>query len=251
MRTDKTNDDNRGTPASPDGLPSSSSASSSSSKSSATSPPAHYTQDDLLPLSALQHYLYCRRQCALIHIEQVWDENVFTAKGRILHDRTDTGKATFENGVKVARSMQVASRELGVYGVCDVVEFREGKPVPVEYKRGKLKAHRADEVQLCAQAMCLEEMFDTTITSADLFYGQPKRRTEVALDDELRDLTRQTAHECHAFIDAGQTPRAEYSRQLCSACSLLDICLPVRKKQRKSVERYLADNSDQGENAEK
>ena len=198
-----------------------------------------YAEDDLLPISALQHLLFCERQCALIHIERLWAENLFTAEGRIMHDRTDAPRTTTESGVRVARGMRVWSRQLGVFGICDVVEFREGVPTPVEYKRGRPKSHRADEVRLCAQAMCLEGMFDVRIPHADLFYGQPRRRLDVTLDEALRGLTRQVAAQCHALIDGGATPAAVYDRKRCSACSLLEICLPQRPSREVSVAEYV------------
>lgn len=208
--------------------------SSKSSRSSMSSQTASAT-DDPLPLSALQHYLYCPRQCALIHVERQWEENIFTAKGRVLHDRTHSHQTTYENGIKVVRSLSVATRTLGVFGVCDVVEFREDGPVPIEYKRGKPKSHRADEVQLCAQAICLEEIFNVRIPEALLYYGKNHRRFAVVLDEELRDLTRRVAADCCELIDSGRTPPAEYIHKRCSACSLLDVCLPRRRKEIKNI----------------
>lgn len=243
MRTDETNNGYTGNCQNTNALSSLSSESSKSSEPSASlslSSPAHRPQEDLLPLSALQHYLYCPRQCALIHLERLWTENVFTAQGRLLHDRTDTPQTTIENGIKIARSLQIRSYRLEVYGVCDVVEFRSEGPVPIEYKRGKPKVHRADEVQLCAQAMALEEIFDVYIGEGLLFYGQTRRRCQVTLDDDLRQLTHQTAMACHQLIDSGKTPAAEYQDKLCSACSLRDLCLPKRKKEVKNIRQMLA-----------
>lgn len=222
-------------------LSSPSSRSSLSSASSPSSSSPRHPRDDLLPLSALQHYLYCPRQCALIHIERLWEENIFTAKGRILHDRTDSPETTVEDGIKIARSLQVRSNRLGVYGVCDVVEFRSEGPVPIEYKLGKPKAHRADEVQLCAQAVCLEEIFDAHIPEALLFYGKTRRRCPVPLDSELRSLTEKVAADVHNLINSGKTPPGEYQHKLCSACSLRNVCLPKRKKEVKNVRRMLTD----------
>lgn len=193
-----------------------------------------------MPLSTLQHYLYCPRQCALIHLERAWEENIFTAQGRVLHDRTDTPQTTVENGIKVARALRVGSRQLGVFGVCDVVEFRADNPVPVEYKRGKPKSHRADEVQLCAQAVCLEEMFETEIVEGLLFYGKTRRRVTVALDATLRSLTFEVAEACRLLLHSSQTPTAVYNHKRCSACSLKEICLPRRGKEVKDVQRMLA-----------
>ena len=164
-----------------------------------------HTDDQLLPISALQHWLYCPRQCALIHLEQAWAENRFTAEGRILHQRAHDGPDESRPGLRIARGMSVRSLALGLSGQCDVVEFHADSTVlPIEYKRGKPKSHRADEVQLCAQALCLEEMLDLTpgtIPHGILFYGKPRRRT-------------------------GITPSADYHSRRCDACSLIDICQP-------------------------
>ncbi|MCB9960148.1 MAG: CRISPR-associated protein Cas4 [Rhodospirillaceae bacterium] len=183
-------------------------------------------EDDLIPLSALQHWLFCPRQCALIHVEQMWAENRFTAEGRLLHDRAHTPKAERRRGVRTLTAVPLRSLALGVTGVADVVELRSGRPYPVEYKRGKPKAHRADEVQLCAQALCLEEMFGVAVPEGALFYGEPRRHTPVAIDDDLRALTRQVAAEARAALAAGRTPAAQYEKRKCSACSLIDACRP-------------------------
>jgi CRISPR-associated exonuclease Cas4 len=183
-------------------------------------------EDERLALSALQHLLFCPRQCALIHVERLWEENVYTAEGRILHDRSDQSETVVEYGMKVARAMRIWSERLGLYGVCDVVEFRDGLPTPVEFKRGKPKTHRADEVQLCAQAICLEDMFGVRIPQADLFYGKTRRRKCVLLDDALRSLTAETARRCHELIASGVTPAPVYEYRKCSSCSLLGLCLP-------------------------
>lgn len=205
-----------------------------------------YPEDELLPLSGLQHLLFCERQCALIHIERLWAENYFTATGRILHDRTDTPETRNEHGVRVVRAMTVRSLELGLFGVCDVVEFRDGVPTPVEYKRGKPKSHRADEVQLCAQALCLEEMMDCSIPEADLFYGKTHRRQPVPLDCELRNLTRDIARRFHDLLAADRTPPPVYERAKCSACSLADLCMPKTAKTGPQVKNYLKRNTEDG-----
>ena len=146
--------------------------------------------DDLIPLSALQHYLYCPRQCALIHVEQQWEENRQTAEGRLLHQRADQPQTELRHGIRTATAMPLASRALGISGIADVVEFHSEQPFPVEYKRGRPKAHRADEVQLCAQALCLEEMLGRTVPEGALFYGQTHRRKAVTLDlvEEFRPV---------------------------------------------------------------
>lgn len=186
--------------------------------------------EDLIPLSALQHFLYCPRQCALIHLEQQWAENRQTAEGRLLHDRADTPAVERRHGVRTITAMPLSNLELGIAGVADVVEFQAcdsgESPYPVEYKRGRPKTHRADEVQLCAQALCLEAMFGVTVGEGALFYGEPRRREVVAFDDGLRALTLETIRATRAMFVAGQTPLARYEAKRCDNCSLLDLCQP-------------------------
>lgn len=179
-----------------------------------------------LPLSALQHWLFCPRQCALIHVERIWEENRLTAEGRLLHERVDDGIAESHGGVRVLRSVQVASEALGIHGVCDVVEIRDAVPYPVEYKRGSLKAHRADEVQLCAEALCLEEMTGRDVPEGALFYGKRRRRVPVTFDHDLRALTIGIAGDARAAFAAGHVPAAVYDPARCEACSLIDRCRP-------------------------
>ncbi|MFT4177758.1 MAG: CRISPR-associated protein Cas4 [Luteolibacter sp.] len=186
-----------------------------------------FTEDQLLPLSALQHWLFCPRQCALIHLEQLWEENRFTAEGQVLHQKAHEGSDENKAGVRITRSMSVSSYRIGISGQCDVVEFHSDRSVlPVEYKRGKPKAHRADEVQLCAQAICLEEMLQIEIPNGCLFYGEKRRRTPVVFDTALRELVATTSTELHAMIDSRVTPHATYEHRRCNACSLLDLCQP-------------------------
>jgi CRISPR-associated exonuclease Cas4 len=201
-------------------------------------------EDDLFPLSALQHYLYCPRQCALIHVERQWAENLFTAEGHILHERNSKPGQDVRGNVRVVTSMLIRSLALGVAGVADVVEFRRvggaWRPYPIEYKRGRPKAHRADEVQLCAQALCLEEMFGTDIEEGALFYGKTRRRTLVAFDGALRRLTQVTAAETRALIASGRTPAPVYAAKLCGRCSLSELCWPKRLSRRTSVPGWIA-----------
>jgi CRISPR-associated exonuclease Cas4 len=186
-----------------------------------------FKDDQLLPLSALQHWLFCPRQTALIHLEQAWAENRFTAEGNVLHTNAHDGHDESRPGVRITRSLPVVSRALGIAGQCDIVEFHAGGDViPVEYKRGKPKAHDADRVQLCCQAMCLEEMLDVKIPSGFLFYGQRKRRTAVAFDEELRTLTRNAATALRGMIESRRTPPAAYEPKKCDNCSLIDHCQP-------------------------
>ena len=184
-----------------------------------------------LPLSALQHWLFCPRQCALIHVERLWEENVATAEGRVLHDRADAGHPESRSGARVLRAVQVASEAHGLHGVADVVEMHSieesgSRSYPVEYKRGRPKAHRADEVQLCAQAICLEEMTGHPVPEGAIFYGRNRRRKAVAIDDELRALTLTVASEARAALDAGILPPPSYDPRKCETCSMRDLCRP-------------------------
>lgn len=180
-----------------------------------------------LPLSALQHWLFCPRQCALIHVERVWAENRFTAEGRVLHERADDGRPESRGGLRILRSVQLGSEKHGLHGVADVVEMRDGRPFPVEYKRGRPKAHRADEVQLCAQGLCLEEMTGEAVPEGALFYGKNRRRKAVPLDDDLRALTLRVAGEARAAIAAGEVPAPVHEKKRCGACSLAELCRPT------------------------
>jgi len=199
---------------------------------------------DLVPLSALQHYLFCPRQCALIHVERAWAENELTALGRILHERPDKpGARSTTRERRLVHGMPVRSRTLGVAGIADVVELsragRRWRPYPIEYKRGRPKAHRADEVQLCAQALCLEEMFGSPVPEGALFYGRTRRRLVVAFDDELRALTHRIAAETRALIAAGRTPPPVYDPKRCDRCSLFELCRPKRLQRTGSVGAWL------------
>jgi len=186
-----------------------------------------YSDDELLPLSALQHWLFCPRQTALILLEQAWADNRFTAEGNALHDKAHDGHEESRPGLRITRTLPVVSRRLGIAGQCDIVEFHEnGDVLPVEYKRGKPKSHEADRVQLCAQAMCLEEMLETEIPRGFLFYGKRKRRTPVEFDQKLRALTDSTAASLHDMIRSRGTPAAEYEPRKCDSCSLIDQCQP-------------------------
>ncbi len=197
-------------------------------------------EDALAPLSALQHHLFCPRQCALIHVEQLWAEDRATAEGRLLHERVDAGRPESRPGVRIVRGLAIRSLALGVSGRADVVELhgRPPQPFPVEYKRGKPKTHRADEVQLCAQAICLEEMFGRPVSEGALFYGVTRRRLSVAFDAELRALTARTAFEVRANIVAGRTP-TPVRTPACSHCSMLDICLPGQLESPPQVDSWL------------
>lgn len=197
---------------------------------------------EILPLSALQHFLYCPRQCALIHIEKVWEENRFTADGRILHTRVDSGDSGKRGQVSEDRSVPIRSQGLGLYGVADVLEMRPDRggksvPFPVEYKRGSPKIEDWDRAQLCAQAMCLEEMLDVRVPEGAIFYGTPRRREKVVFDQELRELVHTSCQLMHKLVKEGVTPQAEYG-QRCRGCSLARTCMPKLGK-RHAVENYL------------
>ena len=210
-----------------------------------------YQDEDFLQLSGLQHFKFCRRQWALIHVEKQWAENYRTTDGAIMHENAHDGSFTESRGdLVITRDMRVFSRTLGVSGACDVLEFRRGEtgiplkgreglwqPYPVEYKRGKPKSHQADELQLCAQAMCLEEMLCCSIPEGALFYGEPRRRTVVFFTPELRETVRRDSDEMHQLYHRGHTPKAKPSKS-CSACSLKELCLPQLVR-RESVQTYL------------
>lgn len=196
-------------------------------------------EDLLVPISALQHQLFCPRQCALIHIERQWLEDDATAEGRILHERVDTGRPDRRRGVRTVRGMAIRSFALGVTGKADTVEFHSAQPYPVEYKRGCPKPHRADEVQLWAQGLCLEEMFGAAVPKGALFYGELRRRTEIAFDGELRALTATIAADVRAMFASGRTP-PPIPMPACARCSLEPLCRPKAIAARPSVERWLA-----------
>ncbi|AMV71699.1 CRISPR-associated protein Cas4 [Desulfuromonas carbonis] len=199
-----------------------------------------YDEADYIMLSALQHYLYCPRQCALIHLEQVWVENRYTAEGRVLHERSDSREVGRQRGIRAIRTLPLASARLGLSGQADVVEFHDdGSVFPVEYKRGRPKKNRCDEVQLCAQALCLEEMLALSIPSGALYYGEKRRRQPVIFNAELRKLTESTIARVHALLQGGTTPPADYCRK-CDQCSLFSACLPKSCTTGRSVRKYLA-----------
>jgi CRISPR-associated exonuclease Cas4 len=208
-----------------------------------------YDEDDLVPLSALQHLLFCERQCALIHIEQLWVENLFTAEGRIMHERVDSARSESRGNVRLAFGVPLRSLRLGLSGKADVVEFHreEGeaggslwRPFPVEHKRGRPKKELWDKVQLCAQAMCLEEMLGIDVPEGALFYGKTRRRVEVAFDADLRRETEDAALKLHELIASWVTPAANYDEK-CESCSFLSLCLPKATCGKRTVSKYLAE----------
>ncbi|MDD2468061.1 MAG: CRISPR-associated protein Cas4 [Desulfobulbus sp.] len=204
--------------------------------------PGLYDEDDLVMISALQHYLFCPRQCALIHIEQQWLENRLTAEGRVLHERVHTSGRESRRTLRVEFDVPIRSLRLGLAGRADIVEFHlcEGglwRPLPVEYKRGRPKKDASDRVQLCAQAICLEEMLGCVVPEGALYYGEKKRRTAVVFDPALRETVARTADAAHDMLAAGVTPPPRYDAR-CESCSFLPLCLP-KVATKKRVSNYL------------
>ena len=209
-----------------------------------------YTENEYLSLSALQHILFCKRQCALIHIEQLWVENKFTAEGRVMHERVDRGDQADRGRIKVEYGLPLKSSVLGVTGKADVVEFhlKEGLenqwiPFPVEYKRGKPKKNLSDKVQLCAQALCLEEMLCVKVEAGALFYGKTRRRMDVAFDDDLKEVTMRTSEELHDMISSGITPLPHYTKK-CDTCSFYTLCMPKTIGKKRNVLSWIRRMTD-------
>ena len=219
---------------------------------------AEYSEEDYLQLSGIQHFAFCHRQWALIHIEELWAENERTVGGEQLHERAhDAALSELRGDVLTVRAMPVRSRELGVNGVCDVVEFirdaagvpltgRKGtfRPYPVEYKHGQAKLDDCDRLQLCAQAMCLEEMLAVPVPAGALYYGETRRRELVPLDAELRTQVRDYVEEMHADMRRHYTPKPKRGKY-CNACSLKEQCLPVLER-RRSAAAYLREMAEEG-----
>jgi len=211
-----------------------------------------YTDDELLSLSGIQHFYFCKRQWALIHIEQQWQENLRTTEGHIVHERVDDPFLNESRGdVVISRAFPLVSYFLGMNGIADVIEYtrsEKGTPVPgfeglwlmkpVEYKRGKPKIDERDEVQLCAQVMCLEEMFGVRINEADFYYNEIRRRQHIPITDDLRNLVSSLADEMHKVFQKGITPEAEAGKN-CALCSLIDICVPKLTRRKSPVRNYI------------
>lgn len=181
----------------------------------------------LVNISALQHFAFCQRQCALIHLEQVWQENYLTAHGRQLHERVDSGEPETRKGVRFERGVVVTAPILGLTGKLDLLEHHKVSDqfVPVEYKRGKPKANDIDKVQLCAQAMCIEEMLTVEVKQGALWYWQTRKRIEIELDTNLRGQTKDLIAQVQQLFINGRTPAPTIGKH-CKACSLIDICQP-------------------------
>ena len=226
-----------------------------------------FNEEDLLPISRLQHFLFCERRAALVAIEGIWEDNLFTVEGTHLHQKVDDEVPPESRGdLRVTRGLLLHSFELGLSGKADVVEFhrvceeevatppRSGdtataiplagasglwRPYPVDYKRGRLRHEEGFEVQLCAQALCLEEMMGVVVPEGAVYYGKPRRRLVVAFDEALRTMTREAARRLHGLIDSGRTPQARYEKK-CDSCSLFSLCMPKVTGARRTVQRYMA-----------
>lgn len=200
-----------------------------------------YTEDDFIMISALQHYVYCPRQCGLIHVDDVWHENLFTVRGNILHEKVDTDTYETRGTKKTVRGLRIHSFRLGITGRCDVVEFKETKNgeeiMPVEFKSGEPKNNISDKVQLCAQALCLEEMLNTKVAHGAFFYGKIRRRNVVEIDNELRLQTENIIDSVREIVSKKIVPSAEYATR-CRNCSLQDICQPKAMNKRK-LQQYI------------
>jgi CRISPR-associated exonuclease Cas4 len=216
-----------------------------------------YPESQLLPISALQHLLFCERQCALIHVERQWAENRFTVEGQHLHRKAHHGRDEWRGNVRIVRSLWVRSFQFGLVGQADVVEVemamdepspappvrgrgtgRVVRVTPIEYKRGRPKKNASDRVQLCAQALCLEEMLGLAIDAGALFYGKRQRRTHVEFDASLRMATQSAASRLHQMIAAGETPPAVREKK-CDTCSLFHLCLPDVTQTTRSATRFV------------
>lgn len=234
--------------------------------SSPSAPDGAFTEDDLLPISALQHLLFCERRAALVLVEGIWADNPFTVDGRHLNERAEGPDVGMHGDLRVARGLSLRSFRLGLSGKTDVVEFHRvlemalwsnlpgraspmgavlpgvpghWRPFPVEYKRGRLRHEDGYEVQLCAQALCLEEMLQVEVSAGALFYGKTHRRLEIEFDSKLRRETESAAMRLHQLVRSGETPPATYEKK-CEGCSLIDLCLPATLGGRQSVRRYLS-----------
>jgi CRISPR-associated exonuclease Cas4 len=191
-----------------------------------------YAEDDLIPISALQHLLFCARQYALIYLEQIWEENRFTAEGKVLHERVHAEHHESRRFFRQEYNMAVRSLEWGLVGKCDLVELWYGedknlkRAVAVEFKRGRQKESDIDRVQLCAQAMCLEHMFGVVVKTGQLYYLQEHRRTDINIDEALREKTAGLIKQIRTISETGITPLPEYERRKCDNCSIVDMCMP-------------------------
>ncbi|MDY6796007.1 MAG: CRISPR-associated protein Cas4 [Actinomycetota bacterium] len=223
-----------------------------------------FSEDDFIPISSLQHLVFCERRAALIYLEGIWDDNPYTIEGIRLHERAHTYEAESRGEIRIVRGLPLRSLRLGLSGKADVLEFHdltrydceqlavepcydgirlegvEGiwRPFPVEYKRGKLRHEEAYEVQLCAQALCVEEMLEVSVPKGALYYGKTGRRLEVSIDEHLRKKTEAATERMHELISQALTPSACYSKK-CDKCSLIDVCLPKATSKSIRVDSYI------------
>ena len=218
-----------------------------------------YSESDMLMISGLQHLQFCPRQWGLIHLEQLWAENVLTVEGNIMHERVHSDESESRGDIIIARGLRICSHVYGITGQSDVVEFHRienlpledtvklngknglWKPYPIEYKRGKPKINQCDEVQLCAQAFCIEEMLKVNISKGAFFYGQPRRRHEVNIDSTLRAETAELITNMHELYNKRITPTASYSKK-CNKCSMYELCQPKITGINKKVLQYIQQN---------
>ncbi len=201
--------------------------------------------DDPIPISALQHYAFCPRQCAYIHIDQLWQDNFLTTKGSQLHKRVHSNEPEQRGELRMERSVQVCSMRYGLIGKLDLLEIRLNplRITPVEYKRGKPKSDNCDRIQLCAQALCLEEMRDAAIHRAALWYWQIRKREWINIDESLRNLTIDTIHETRKLLKNNLIPKALYSPS-CKACSFFDFCQPRKTDQSKRYVKAIFEDEE-------
>lgn len=222
-----------------------------------------YTEDDLQPVSLIQHLLFCERRAALVQIERIWTDNVFTVEGTHLHEKVDDDLQVESRGdVRISRGLILRSLEMGLIGKADVVEFHRvskeekttssgraagipltgvsglWRPFPVDYKRGRLRNEAGYEAQLCAQAICLEEMLQVEVPRGAIYYGKTRRRKDIIFDEKLRRKTRQASVRLHELVNSGITPAVRYGKK-CESCSLIDLCMPKTLVKNRSVNRYL------------
>ena len=205
-----------------------------------------FSEDELIPISVLQHYSYCPRQVALIHLEQLWEENLYTAQGNVLHERVDVVHHEARRNIRTEYGMAIRSLKYGLIGKADVVEFELGADksyksiIPIEFKRGKQKVKDHDRVQLYAQALCLEEMFQVNVPEGQFYYLQEHRRSTVEFTDELKISTKQIINDSMALLSSSRTPQAHYEKKRCDLCSLIDLCMPKAVSDGgKKVDRYI------------
>lgn len=208
----------------------------------------NWAPEDLVLVSALEHYSYCPRQCALIHIEQIFDENVYTMRGRRVHERVDEPSGIQEDGVRVERALPIWSERLGLIGKADVVEFHGATPYPVEYKYGPRRKREHDDLQLCAQAICLEEMTGQVVPKGAIYHFSSRRRREVVFTEELRKKVAETVVAVRQMLRASDLP-PPFNDERCTNCSLVDSCLPeavAEKKRLRGLRAQLFDGNDRG-----